>query len=83
MGRSRQDNERRGARRLVTCLGLFLALLTVPVAARSGLALMLWYVTTRRARIIVVMNLPVGWFLALIDGVECGYFRHNNSPLFD
>jgi hypothetical protein len=55
----------------------------VPVAARSGLALMLWYVTTRRARIIVVMNLPVGWFLALIDGVECGYFRHNNSPLFD
>jgi hypothetical protein len=60
--------------------GLFLALLTEPVTARSRLALALGYIATRSAGAVVVMDALVRCLRSFVDRIEGGPLWHWLNP---
>jgi hypothetical protein len=63
---------------------VFLAILAEPIAAISLTPLMGWYIASRRAGIVVVVNAIRGWLEGFIDGVKGGYLSHWDwSPVKD
>jgi len=58
----------------------FDAIIAEPITARAWPALILWDVSTRSARAIVVMNATFERLFYLIDGVEGRYCGHGIFP---
>jgi len=56
------------------------AIITESVSTVAGSALILWYVATRGARAVVVMNAMGGWFFDFVNGVEIRCCGHGISP---
>ena len=56
------------------------AIIAEPVAAVARFTLILWYVTARRARTIVVMDAKCGWLFNLVNRIEFCCCWHGISP---
>ncbi len=56
------------------------AIIAESVSAGSWFPFILWYVTTRRTRTIVMMNTICGLFFNLVNGIEDSRCGHGISP---
>jgi len=56
------------------------AIIAESVSTVAGSALILWYVATRGARAVVVMNAICWWFFCLVNGIEIRCCSHGISP---
>ncbi len=77
MGRPGHDKKmRRAKERERNLMMLPIAVVAVPIAAPAGASFALWYIASCNTLIVVVINLLVGGFLGLVNGIIIGYFGH-------
>jgi hypothetical protein len=55
---------------------LLVAVVAVPIAAPTWASLALWYIASCTTLVIVMINLLVGGFIGLVNGVVVSNFRH-------
>lgn len=67
--------------RLLCFAGVSGAVIAMAIAAIAKFPLILWNITPRRTRTVIVVYAVLRWFLHLVDGIKLSNYGHNTSPL--